>query len=157
MPIKVTGFVNSAAAEKLLRGFEKRTGNLRPFFEGPLTNQVYQMERKIFKTEGQYIGRPWPPLLPQTIARKARIRRANMGILRRYNTLWASLTKRSAPQSVRVVTRDSLLIGTGAPYAAPHQDGTEYLRQRKMVPDAEEIPPQELRKWETLLVRHIEA
>lgn len=146
--------VLSGRAQRLLDQIARKTKNLTPLFEGPLTNRIHAFFGEIFATEGAVLGSPWAPLAPATLAAKTRVHRANMGILRRYNTLWASLTKRGAPQGVRVVRPDRLIIGTSVPYAAIHQEGRDRVPQRVIVPD--ELPAKESRAWESLLARYLE-
>lgn len=149
--------INISASERLLARVRARAADLRPVFEGPITNRVHAMFGKIFDSEGAYIGNKWKPLSLYTLREKAKIGRAHMGILRRYNALWSSLVKRSSPLGHRVVTPASLLIGTNVPYAVYHQLGTPRLPQRKIIPSAAEIPQADIDEWESLVVAHLES
>lgn len=144
-------------ARKLLRDIEKRTKSLRPFLAGPLTNQVHRMFEEIFETEGAYIGHTWPQLMESTLRQKRAANRGDMGILRRHNLLWSSLIKRSSPLGFKNVTDHSLELGTVAPYAISHQEGTDNMEQRKIVPDDNEIPDREKVIWEELMVKYLEG
>lgn len=150
--------IETEAAEKFFARLSRAVHNLEPFFNGPLTNRVHKLIGEVFETRGANIRSPWPPLKPRTIEEKARIGRDRMGPLRRYNTLWASLVKRSAPQGVHHATKDSLTIGTTVPYASPHQHGSPkaHIPQRKIIPEAEDISDGELNRWDSLLIRYLE-
>ena len=146
--------VKIAPTQALLLRIRRRAADLTPVFDGPIANRVYAMFGKIFATAGAYAGQAWAPLMPSTLASKARIHREHMGILRRYNTLWASLTKRGAPQGYRLATRNSLTIGTSVAYAAAHQEGGGRLPRRAIVPD--DVPAGDVAEWEQLMVQHLE-
>lgn len=151
--------VNIQPAKTTLAKMKALTKDFSPVFRGPIANKVHEMFGRIFETEGAYIGSIWAPLTPSTLRSKARLHRAGMGILRRFNTLWGSLVKRSSPQGYTVVTPSSLLIGTSVPYAAAHQMGApeHHLPQRKIVPDAEEVPEVDRSMWENLMVKYLET
>lgn len=150
-------WIRLAPTEILLRKTQKNAADLTPVLDGPIANRVHAMFGKIFASEGAYIGSRWAPLKPRTLAAKARVNRAGMGTLRRYNILWASLVKRSNPSGYRIVTPQSLLMGTGVAYAAPHHVGAGSLPERKLVPDEDDIPRQDLEAWESLIARHLET
>lgn len=160
MPLRIqsTALVDSKEVERVLRQTRRRVKNWRPLLEGSITNRVHEMFRKIWDTKGAYIGQRWAPLTPSTLTSKARVNRAGMGILRRHNTLWASLTKRGGQQQVRIVRDDELIIGTTVPYGPPHQLGAPRsgIPQRKFVPDTDDLPQKEVREWERLTVRYLE-
>lgn len=149
--------VQVTPAQSLIARLRAATKDLSPVFDGPITNSVHEMFGRIFDTEGAYINQPWAPLRPSTVAIKNRLGRGEMGILRRFNTLWASLVKRSAPQGYRIVRPQSLTIGTSVPYAAKHQQGdpSTHLPQRKIAPSPDEIPAPLLAEWSTLMERYI--
>jgi hypothetical protein len=157
MPMEPIIAVNIEPSKRLLARMRSKVVDLTPVLDGPITNRVYEMFGKIWATEGRYIGHPWPKLAPSTLKAKARIHREGMGILRRYNTLWASMTKRGAPKGIRVVTPSSLAIGTSVSYAAAHQEGNERLPQRQFIPDPEDIPKKDRDEWDDLMVTHIES
>lgn len=149
--------VNVEPAKRLLKKYQKAAADPRSVLEGPIANRVHRMFERIFATAGTYIGSPWPKLAPSTIQQKAALGRANMGILRRFNTLWASLVKRSHPLGYRIVTPEGMLIGTSVPYAAAHQEGTDRVPRRMIVPTPGKIPAQELNAWTLLMENHLET
>ena len=155
LDVKIFG---TKKARKLLADIEKRAKSLRPFLQGPMTNRIHEMFEKIFDTEGAYIGHTWPQLKASTLRQKRLEERGDMGILRRHNTLWSSLTKRGGGGlGTRVVTDHSLEIGTTVPWALSHQEGTDTMEPRVIVPDDNEIPNEEKLIWEGLMVRYLEG
>lgn len=124
--------------------------NLQPVLEGPITNDVHKFFAKRFASRGSYGGDQWQPLSARTLANKRLIGRSQMGILRRFNTLWASLTKRSHPLGYRLATAHQLVVGTSVPYAEPHQLGLK-VPKREIVVDA---PEAERERWATLIAKH---
>ena len=155
MPFEPILRVNVAPTRGFLLKLKRKVTDLTPVFDGPIANRVHEMFGKVFDSEGSYAGTPWAPLSPRTMKDKERIHRGGMGILRRFNTLWASLTKRNAPQGYRIATGQSLAIGTSVPYAAAHQLGGLRLPKRPIVPET--VPPQDLNEWAGLIVKHLEG
>ena len=147
--------VNIGPSMALLKKLRQKAADLTPLFEGPMTNRVHEMFARIFASEGGIIGRPWAPLSPATLEAKRRIGRGDMGILRRFNTLWASLTKRGHPLGYRIVTKRSLLIGTSVPYAASHQAG-KGVPERTIVPSEDQIPAAIRAEWDQLMTTYLE-
>lgn len=149
--------VSAFATKEMLRRVQKAAKDLTPVLEGPITNDVHRMFAMIWQTRGAYIGRTWAPLAPSTLRAKARVNRSAMGPLRKYNLLWASLTKRSNPGGFRLVTPHSLTIGTGVFYGAFHQLGTKHMPARPIVPSDDEVPEKHRQKWESLIAQYLEA
>jgi len=144
----------------------KQTTDLTPLFDGPIDASVVQFFTRQFATSGAAGGQPWKPLRPATVRLKRAAGRENMGILRHSNRLWASLTKRTGPDVVLNVTRDRYERGTSDPKAVYHQEGflmetifgrrlrhPRRFAKRVLVP--EEMPPDLVSTWESLLVKHI--
>ena len=91
---------------------------------GPVWPKVYDAwmawQKKVFATEGEAIGTRWESLSPNYAAWKAK-RYPGKTILRRTDTLYHSLTKRSAKGTVYVPEKQALRIGTDISYAKYHQ------------------------------------
>jgi len=139
----------------MLDGINARARNLKPVLTGDLTNAIHAFFEDQFRTAGAAGGSPWLPLKAQTLAFKARYGRAGMGVLRFTNQMWASLTKRSHPLGRRIVTSDSVEVGTNDPKAVKHQDGLEGLPARKIAPDV--VPDEYTDRWDSLLLRYVEG
>ncbi len=141
----------------VLKRAEKRAEDLRPVLRGPITNSIHQFFRRQFASDGAAGGEAWLPLTPTTRILKARSNRSSMGVLRFSNRLWASLTKRSGPESVVIAKPQSLEVGTSDAKAVFHQKGwtqlTIFGRPRLAARRVRPI----LRSWERLLVRHLEG
>jgi hypothetical protein len=148
------------------RRLREQTTDLTDYFNGPIDASVLMFFRRRFMSGGEIGGERWAPLRPATIKLKRQSGRENMGILRHSNRLWASLTKRAGPDTVLSITPDRYERGTSDPKAIYHQKGFtmktifgrpfKYPRKlvaRKLVP--EEMPPEILSAWESLLVKHI--
>lgn len=151
---QITVRVDGAVAE--LDRLAARTRDLSPVFNGAVDRIVLGFLRRQFETAGVAGGTPWAPLSEVTLELKARARRARMGILRFSNRLFASLTKRSSPDELFLVTAQSYTRGTRVPYALFHQTGyvtgTIFGRARKQprqVPARPLIPPAGLPQAET--------
>lgn len=138
----------------MLGGVAQRAADPRPVFNLSLDQAVRRFYRKRFETEGRFAGRPWQKLAESTLRYKQRRHRANMGILRLSNRLFASLTKRRSRGTLLVIRRDSYERGTTVQYAVAHQDPRKGARPRRpIVPDA--LPPRVLREWRGLIGRWI--
>lgn len=120
--------VRSETADRLLRKVRERVTDLRPVFRGPVDREATRLFQQQFQTRGRFGGQMWPELRRSTLRDKARVNRAGMGVLRRSNRLWASLTKSGGPDSVRTIEKDRYERGTSVPYAQYHQEGA-ILRQ----------------------------
>lgn len=140
--------VNLGPTLTRLKAAAAKAKRLEPVLEGPVTNAVHELFGQRFSTEGRYGGDAWAPLSAGTLAAKRRIGRANMGILRRYNRLWASLVKRSAPEGYRIVSDRQLIVGTSVPYAPKHQLG-EGTPRRLIVPET--VPKADTERWAKLV------
>ena len=116
--------------DRTLLRFADRTDDMSPVFE-VLARDFYKIERSQFRTQGRFSG-GWQELSPAYAARKAR-KYPGTKILHATGDLEASLTRFGARNSVREITRDSLLIGTSNPKAAYHQHGGDNLPQRRPV------------------------
>src|SRR5260370_307197 len=77
----------------LLAAVRERAADLTPVWLGQVKPDLDTFFEQQFESPGIVGGFPWPPLTEATLAAKARMGRANMGILRLMNTLWASLVK----------------------------------------------------------------
>ena len=127
--------VETGAVLTTLDAIAARAVDLTPVWQGPADRALRDMTAETFATEGGFIGERWAKLRPATLALKQRAGRAGMGILRMFDVLYRSLTVRSHPEQIRIVTRDTLTFGTAVPYAALHQEGwatgTIFGRARK--------------------------
>lgn len=162
--VTVTGL---AAVERALRYAHKAAVDLRPVFAGPIRNSIHDFFRRRFRTHGSHGGERWAPLRAATVRIKSQSHRGKMGVLRRYNRLWASLVKRGAPEGVVNITKRSLEVGTSVPSAEQHQKGWTQTRvfgrprksslriaPRKLVP--RELPTSLTREWESVIVEHVD-
>lgn len=141
--------------------------NLQPVFEGPIDASVVQFFTRQFASSGRIGGEPWAPLRPVTLMLKRRRGRENMGILRDSNRLWASLTKRTGPETVMSATDERYERGSSNINALRHQAGytqthifgrlrrhPREVKPRKIVPDT--LPVALTNAWESFVVSHIE-
>lgn len=96
-----------------------------------------------------------------------------MGTMRFSNELWGSLTKRTGPKVLRVVTPTMYVRGTtvqseGVPYPALHQEGYtmdkvfgRLMKNRRVVPPRplvpEEMPMKYVKRWEGLAAKYLET
>lgn len=158
---------NIPSIARVLAARQRRHANLQPFFASTGETIVRRWFARQFATNGAVSGQRWQPLSPVTLALKAKRGRAKMGILRDSNRLWASLTKRGAPESVVAATRDSLTVGTtvrqpgpGPAYAALHQRGYSItsmfgrrLTRKRRVPARPIVPDTLPEIWKTEMAR----
>ena len=88
----------------------------------------YEIETKLFRTEGASGGQAWPALTAKYAAQKSR-RFPGRGILRLTGDLQRSLTGRGAG-GIREIRPMEMTLGTTVPYAIFHQTGTRRMRAR---------------------------
>ncbi len=121
---------------------------------GQLTNQVRDLFTRIFESEGTEAGEGWEPLSPVTEARKLRLG-LRSDILIAEDNLRRSLSTGVGDGYAEL--RDNgatLAVGTNDPKGPFHQLGTRRMPQRKIAPDADEIPQSETSDWSNLAGRH---
>jgi hypothetical protein len=148
--------VGLAQAVGGLERLARRAANLEPVFRGPIDREVLAFGRAQFDTAGRAGGVPWRALSASTIAQKRKLRRDGMGILRRFNRLFASVTKRTGPDALVVITPQRYERGTRVPYALPLVSGTRRgIPARPIYPA--NLPPALLTRFATLVARHLEA
>jgi hypothetical protein len=139
-----------------LERLARRAANLEPVFRGPIDREVLAFGRSQFETAGRAGGAPWRALAASTVAQKRKIRRDGMGILRRFNRLFASVTKRTGPDALVVITPQRYERGTRVPYALPLVTGTRRgVPARPIYPDVLPVPL--LTRLATHVARHLEA
>ena len=145
----VTSYIleNDADFLKALDRLKATTSDFRiPF--GLIAGEFYKSNRKIFKlkSRGQYPDyggfnpteiREGQTETNEVIAKRAKLREVNFiyPMLVRTGKLAASLTKSNANGSIRLVSKESLVLGTGIDYAKYHQSDGDRLKlpQRKVV------------------------
>jgi hypothetical protein len=109
--------------------------DLRPFWPRLVPLFVTWM-REQFGSEGDWGGEHWAPLTPAYAARKARLY-PGKGILYATGDL-----RRHASLPRRVATPTSLRLIIDDPVASYHQEGTDRMPQRKIIPDELPTPAQ---------------
>ncbi len=123
--MSVTVKVDVAGALAKLSYIGKSIVNLAPVLSGPINQDIDELYKRRFETEGASDGgTKWAPLSPVTkLLRKGRGRgRGKIG--RDTNRMWASLTKMGlGPDAIKRVTSTSLERGTKVPYAKFFSDG----------------------------------
>src|SRR5689334_22402642 len=108
--------VELGPAQELLADVGARAADLRPVWNDVVDPDFSAFGEQQFATEGAAGGTPWAPLSPATVTWKARFGRAGMGILRFFNRLWSSLTKRGGEDSLRLYEPLAAHLGTSVPY-----------------------------------------
>lgn len=109
-------------------------------------NRIAAFEERQFSSQGGYGSGGWSPLSPRYAAWKAK-HYPGKPILQRTGELKASLTSR--PFGIDEVDLKTAVFGTGLPYSAYHQHGTDRMPMRKPL----EVPEYERREWERLFGR----
>ena len=108
----------AAKAAVDLAQLARRAADVRPAAEK--AHDVFRRsEERTFQTRGDG---SWPPLKASTRAIKAR-HGQNPAILRATDTLYRSLTERSAEGQIDQARPDELRFGTSVPYARFHETG----------------------------------
>lgn len=105
-----------------LAGLRRKVVDASPAFS-KIDKSVTMMFKRQFDTEGAFGGTPWKPLAPATIKARAKPGRGRGGILRDFNTLWASLVNIGDPDGIRLIEPLRYTRGTRVPYAQAHQEG----------------------------------
>lgn len=133
-----------------------------------IVEDIYQMYRDRFHSEGSYGGSPWAPLAPATIAWKEARGKGHKTTLRLNDNLYDSLTRYyGTKDSEYDVNHFHLTVGTSVPYAKAHQEGYTVrpfgnphanltrVPARPIVP--EHIPARRRSEWVALLAQHATA
>lgn len=102
-----------------LEGLEQALGNLAPAWRGPVHDIFVRFITVHFTSQGKYSGEVWRPLSPRYLAWKER-HYPGMGILRRTDRLYKSLTETGGEHILRVYP-DAVEMGTRVLYAVYHQ------------------------------------
>lgn len=113
-----------------------------------LADRFASIQKRQFRSEGDYGSGGWQALSPAYAAWKARAYPGKT-ILRRTDALYNSLTRR--PFGVEVIEPSRMAVGSGIDYGRLHQAGGGSLPQRRVV----ELPESERRHWVNLIQRFI--
>lgn len=143
--------------DRTLLRFEQRARNFRPVFE-LLASRFLKINRGQFSSQGGRGSGGWKPLAASTVARK-KAQKLDPRILHATLALRKSLTILGTPGQVRVITDDTLTLGTsvkskkGYPYPAVHQHGSKDGRipQRRPV----EFTDADRKEWVNELQRFL--
>jgi hypothetical protein len=130
--VEVTG---DAEYEKKLELLRLQLQDLRSFWP-MLTPIVGGWMATVFETEGAVLGRKWAPLSPSYAREKARLF-PGRSILIREGGL-----RDAASRMRRVATPRTLTMSIDDPVAAFHEEGTERMPARPLIPAV--LPPE----WE---------
>ncbi len=133
--LELSAQITVGPALNLITGLAERAKDLTPVWLGGVKPSLDRFFEEQFATNGNAGGFPWPPLTDATLAAKARLGRGNMGILRLFDRLWASLVKPTPGNAgisaiggqgttTQVYVRGTAVQSdTGFPYALAHQSG----------------------------------
>ncbi len=133
--------VDVAEAEALMKELRAAVDDFTPAWP-KVERVVLDMERRQFETEGAYGGERWEPLNPSYAELKRR-EHGELGILRRNDVLFTSLTRKGALGHFYNAGPNFVEVGTTIPYGEYHQRGHESptrLPRRKVIP----TPPREI-------------
>lgn len=130
------------------------TGDLRPAFI-QIAREFYKSNKAIFalKSAGKYddfsgpkIANTWKdPGFPERRTRngnytayqwakeKATGMKGGYPLLKYSGRLEKSITGSSSEDSIQIITKDSMILGTKVPYAVYHQEGTKNIPMRKFL------------------------
>lgn len=111
--------ISDADVQRALRGLEQRASNFRPALES-IGQYLLLRTRERFDQERGPDGRPWQPLSPRTVQRKARSRTALRGILKQSGKLRDTI-------SYRVGSRE-VVLAAAQKYGGLHQFGGQVKR-----------------------------
>lgn len=102
----------------------------------PVWDKIHEMFiafiKRVFESEGGYIGEAWAPLSPAYAHWKAR-HTANKGILQLRGRLYGSLTEPRHSDHIFRSGPSFMEAGTRVPYAKFHQTGTRRMPRRPPV------------------------
>lgn len=122
-----------------------RVLHLQDALAGPVATAVHEFFGDVFTSEGTAGGAAWAPLAASTISRKPE----GKTILRREDTLWASLTEDSDPNGYVLASDAQLIVGSSVVHGIWHQLGTRLMPRRAIVPDV--VPEAYVNKWTSLV------
>jgi phage gpG-like protein len=109
--------------------FQENFRTAEPAFEAMADFQATIWKRQ-FDQEGAYTGTRWSALSPAYGRWKQR-HYPGKPILQLSGDLYDSMASR--PFGTEIISHDQMVIGTGVPYAAYHQHGTETMPARPII------------------------
>lgn len=130
MRLELDVFGDTQLSRDLLR-FGERAADASPAFR-QIADDLRDIERRQFASEGGFASAGWDPLAPSTIARKALLG-LDPRILRATGALEASLTNRGDDAHVEMIGTQELIFGTDVDYAKFHQKGTSRMPRRRPI------------------------
>jgi phage gpG-like protein len=152
MPTVEIDVFGTTFLSRKLNAIGDRAGDLEPVLES-VADDMRDHAKRAFDSRGLTSGAAWPPLSPDTIARKSRDKSAKIRsnasrVLHATETLRNSLTVEGHKDHVSHADHNSLTYSTNVPYAIFHQEGTRLMPAR---------PPVRLREFQRKrVVRKVE-
>ena len=141
-------FYGGTQLDRELARIQKAPDNMWPVWNY-LTDRFVKMEKRQFKTEGQYGSGGWAPLSPRYGAWKAAAYPGKT-ILRRSDRLYDSLTRRPLP--IEVLEASHMVIGSDVEYGKYHMRGAgRHMPRRRPI----EFPLAERASWMKAIQRYI--
>lgn len=124
LEVELVGF---NAAERNLRGFAATMLDLRPFWPLVVPLFISWMAQQ-FDTEGDWGGEHWAPLTADYAAYKAQ-KYPGKSIL-----IASGALRQAASRPTRIATPSSLTLTISDPKIGYHQDGTDKMPARPVIP-----------------------
>lgn len=124
-------------AEQIVLKLPNKLANLRPFMINNVAPAVNRMLLRHWESNGAAFGRRWAPWKPATRAKRIAKGNEGKGLLRDTDHLFKTLF-RSRPTDSRLrKIKDGLRLSLnlGVRYAIFHQEGTEFMAERQVIPD----------------------
>jgi phage gpG-like protein len=139
MAAQQTFNLQSKDAENLLAKFARvRVSSIKPMLDD-IARTYRQFRKGTFKQKG---GGKWADLADSTKKYKTRILGSPYPILVLSGNLEASYTKKSNPQNISIIRKNSLTVGSSVDYARRHEEGEpkKNLPARPVAPFINEEP-----------------
>lgn len=127
--------VNATPAQLLFAKLSGRLDDQSPVLGGKMYRLTLALLQAQFDTEGAATGKKWAPLLFSTIKKKTRAGFGHLPILQRTQQMLASFVKPRHAKHIRVISANSMIVGSRDKKAVYHQTGTIYMARRPIIPD----------------------
>lgn len=121
--------------KRQMRGIAKRSKNVTPAWPR-VGSYLSAAERRQFATEGAYMGTPWQPLAPSTVARKAARGFGGRKILVETGAMRSGFTGR--PMDIETYSAQQALFGSAGQVArwqhfGTHRNGKQAIPPRTIM------------------------
>jgi len=128
-------FIDDTGTQRYVRDVRGRFAKMAAVMEERLKPMFREAIVKQFESEGAWGGDPWTALSDETIKRKTLSGTLDEGILRDSMRLFEAFAEPDSPDFDVEIKGNTFSYVIRVPYAWRHQDGSDRLPVREIVPD----------------------